>query len=301
MQAQTLETGQPVGTAPRSGQRQRPGWARLVLRQPAGLIGTLLLAAIVLCALLAFWLSPQDPTEQVLLDALLPPGPGHPLGTDELGRDILSRVLYGARASLEVGVVAVSVSAVLGTMLGQVAGFRGGRTDEIVMRIMDALLTFPALMLALIINTILGASLTNAIIAIAVVTLPGFARLARGATLATREQEFVQAARLLGASDTRVLGRHILPNILAPLIVNVSNQMSAAIITEGSLSFLGLGVQPPQPSWGSMLRTGYSYMDTNPLLAVAPGVAVMVTVLAFNFLGDALQEVFDPRLRNQRV
>jgi peptide/nickel transport system permease protein len=235
-----------------------------------------------------------------LLDALLPPSRMHPLGTDEFGRDVLSRVVYGARASLQVGLFAILASSVLGTAIGQIAGYRGGRLDEVLMRIMDALLSFPALMLALVINTILGTSLTNAIIAIAIVTLPGFARLARGSTLAARERDFVEAARTLGAGDGRILGRHILPNILAPLIVNASNQVSAAIVTEGSLSFLGLGVQPPTPSWGSMLRSGYGYMDTSPWLALAPGLALMITVLGFNFLGDALQDALDPRLRRQR-
>ena len=164
---------------------------------------------------------------------------------------------------------------------------------------MDALFAFPALLLALIINTILGNSLTNAIIAIAIVSTPGFARLARGSTLAIREREFVQAARALGAGDLRILGLHVLPNIAGPLIVNASNLMSAAIITEGSLSFLGLGVQPPTPSWGSMLRTGYGYLDTHPWLALAPGGATMIAVLAFNFVGDAIRDAVDPRLQER--
>ena len=201
-----------------------------------------------LAALLAPLIAPYDPAEQALLDALLPPSRAHPLGTDEFGRDILSRVVYGARASLVVGVVSVLASSLVGTLIGLVAGYRGGRVDEVLMRIMDALLSFPALMLALVINTILGTSLTNAIIAIALVTLPGFARLARGSTLETRAREFVLAARTIGAGDSRIIGLHILPNVLAPLIVNASTQVSAAIVTEGSLSFLGLGVQPPTPS-----------------------------------------------------
>jgi peptide/nickel transport system permease protein len=271
-----------------------------VLAQPSGVVGACIVVFAGFAAAFASVLAPYDPAEQVLLDALLPPSRMHPLGTDEFGRDVLSRVVYGARASLQVGLFAILASSVLGTALGQIAGYRGGRLDEVLMRIMDALLSFPALMLALVINTILGTSLTNAIIAIAIVTLPGFARLARGSTLAARERDFVEAARTLGAGDGRILGRHILPNILAPLIVNASNQVSAAIVTEGSLSFLGLGVQPPTPSWGSMLRSGYGYMDTSPWLALAPGLALMITVLGFNFLGDALQDALDPRLRRQR-
>jgi peptide/nickel transport system permease protein len=270
-----------------------------VLRQPAGAVGVPLVALICMCAVLAPVLAPYDPTRQSLLNALLEPSAEHPLGTDEFGRDILSRTIYGARVSLQVGVVAVVLSALAGTIIGQVAGYQGGRLDEVLMRLMDAAFAFPALVLALIINTILGNSLTNAIIAIAIVSTPGFARLARGSTLAVREREFVQAARTLGAGDARILGRHILPNIGAPLIVNASNLMSAAIITEGSLSFLGLGVQPPTPSWGSMLRSGYGYLDSHPWLAMAPMVATMITVLAFNFLGDAIRDAVDPRLRER--
>jgi len=274
---------------------------RELLRQPAGLVGTIVVALVVLCAIFAPLLTSYDPAAQSLLDALLPPSREHLLGTDEFGRDVLSRVIYGARASLAVGLISVVASSILGTLIGLVAGYRGGRVDEVLMRIMDALLSFPALMLALVINTILGTSLGNAIIAIALVTLPGFARLARGSTLETRAREYVLAARTVGAGDRRLVGFHILPNVLAPLIVNASNQISAAIVTEGSLSFLGLGVQPPTPSWGSMLRTGYGYMDTSPWLATAPGLALMLTVLGFNFLGDALQDMLNPRLRRRRA
>jgi ABC-type dipeptide/oligopeptide/nickel transport system permease subunit len=293
-------TGRPSHPAVQPRRAARTSPLRDMLTQPAGLVGTSIVTVVGLGAILAPALVAYDPTLQVLLDALLPPSREHLLGTDEFGRDVLSRVVYGARASLLVGLLAIVASSILGTLIGLVAGYRGGRVDEVMMRIMDALLSFPALMLALVINTILGTSLTNAIIAIAVVTLPGFARLARGSTLSTREREFVQAARALGAGDGRILAVHILPNILAPLIVNASTQVSAAIVTEGSLSFLGLGVQPPTPSWGSMLRTGYGYMDSSPWLAWAPGLALMVTVLGFNFLGDALQDALDPRLRRLR-
>ena len=274
--------------------RSSGSWVRRSIRS-RGLVGLVIVAVVAVAAISAPLLTPYDPAAQKLLDALQAPSRAHPLGTDEFGRDLLSRVIYGARASLEVGLLSVVVSALIGTALGQIAGYRGGRVDEVIMRLMDALFAFPALMLALVINVLLGASLTNAIVAIAVVTVPGFARLARGSTLVEREREFVLASRALGASDGRVLFRHILPNILAPLIINASTQVSSAIVTEGALSFLGLGVQPPTPSWGSMLRSGYSYMDTSPWLAVAPGLAVMVTVLGFNFIGDSLQDALDPR------
>lgn len=279
--------------------RTQPGPLRRILRQPSGAVGVPLAALLFGFAILAPALAPYDPARQVLLDSLLPPGADHLLGTDEFGRDILSRTLFGTQISLLVGVLAVVLSSLVGTILGQIAGYRGGWLDDVLMRVMDALFAFPALLLALIINTILGNSLTNAIIAIAIVSTPGFARLARGSTLAIREREFVQAARALGAGDLRILGLHVLPNIAGPLIVNASNLMSAAIITEGSLSFLGLGVQPPTPSWGSMLRTGYGYLDTHPWLALAPGGATMIAVLAFNFVGDAIRDAVDPRLRER--
>jgi peptide/nickel transport system permease protein len=291
--ASQADTALPNG-ASRAGQRPNP--LRQVLVQPTGTIGVSLSLLVVVFAVLAPVLSPYDPNAQSLLNALLPPDATHALGTDEFGRDVLSRVLYGTWVSLGVGLLAVVLSGVAGTVLGQFAGYHGGRFDEALMRIMDALFAFPALVLALVINTILGTSLTNAIVAIAIVSTPGFARLARGSTLAIREREFVEAARTLGAPTHRILSHHILPNILPPLIVNASNLMSAAIITEGSLSFLGLGVQPPTPSWGSMLRNGYGYLDTSPWLALAPGLAMMLIVLAFNFLGDAIRDALDPRL-----
>jgi peptide/nickel transport system permease protein len=281
--------------------RPRTSVYRQVLDQPTGRVGVFGALLVVMCAVLAPVLSPYDPTSQSLLNALLPPSSDHLLGTDEFGRDVLSRVIYGTQVSLAVGVLAVVLSALAGTILGQLAGYQGGRLDEALMRVMDALFAFPALVLALVINTILGTSLINAILAIAIVSTPGFARLARGSTLAVREREYIEAARTLGAPTHRILGRHILPNILPPLIVNASNLMSAAIITEGSLSFLGLGVQPPTPSWGSMLRNGYGYLDSSPWMALAPGLAMMLTVLAFNFLGDAIRDALDPQLGERQA
>jgi peptide/nickel transport system permease protein len=244
-------------------------------------------------------LAPYDPTRQVLADAILPPSSSHWLGTDEFGRDVLSRLIYGARASLSVGIVSVLLASVIGITIGQIAGYRGGLFDSILMRVMDALLSFPGLMLALIINSVLGSSLNNAIIAIAIVSIPTFARLARGETLSIRERDFVQAARALGASHNRILLRHTLPNILSPLLVHASNLVAAAIIVEGGLSFLGLGVQPPTPSWGSMLRSGYSYISTSPWLVLGPLFAIMITVLGFNLLSDTLQTLLDPSQRNR--
>jgi peptide/nickel transport system permease protein len=279
--------------------RRAPTLLGQIARQRLGGVGLVVVAIVAVCAIAAPLLAPYDPAEQILVDARRPPSLARLFGTDEFGRDVFSRVLYGARVSLQVGVTAVAISSVVGTLLGLLAGYRGGLLDEVLMRIMDGIYSFPALILALIINSILGSSLTNVIIAIAIVATPAFARLARGSTLALREREFVHAARTVGASTQRILGLHIVPNILGPLIVNATNQISGAIVTEGSLSFLGLGVQPPTPAWGSMLRAGYGFMDLAPWLALAPGLAITVTVLGFNFLGDAMRDALDPYLRER--
>jgi peptide/nickel transport system permease protein len=219
------------------------------------------------------------------------------LGTDELGRDTLTRVMFGAQASLEVGILAVGISLVLGSLLGLVAGYVRGPTDATLMRIMDGLLALPTLVLALAITAMLGPSLNNAMLAIGITGVPVFARLVRGQVLAVREQDFVQAARSLGAGHLRMIRRHILPNVSSPIVVQASLAMPTAILAEAGLSFLGLGVQPPTPSWGGMLNTAKGYLQQDAWLAVAPGVAIFVTVLGFNFLGDALRDALDPRLR----
>jgi len=301
VQAGTVTVDRAIPSRDATRAKRRTGLFARMLRQPGGSVGMLIIAIVTLAALLAPLIAPADPAHQVLKDAVLPPSPHHLLGTDEFGRDVFSRVIYGARASLRVGLTSVVLASLAGTLIGQFAGYRGGAIDTVLMRIMDALISFPALMLALVINALLGASLNNAIIAIAVVATPGFARLARGETLTIREREFVQASRALGASNGRILFRHILPNILASLIVNASNQVSAAVITEGALSFLGLGVQPPTPSWGSMLRAGYGYIDTSPWLVLGPLCAIMLTVLGFNFVSDALQNALDPGFRHRRA
>ncbi|HEY7909380.1 MAG TPA: ABC transporter permease, partial [Thermomicrobiales bacterium] len=215
-----------------------------------------------------------------------------------LGRDTLSRVIYGARISLEVGIIAVGISLVIGVLLGLIAGYTGGATDAIIMRIMDGLLAFPALVLALAITAMLGPSLSNVMLAIGITGIPSFARLVRGQVLTTKQLEYVQAAQSVGASDWRLMLRHILPNILAPIIVQASISVAAAILAEAGLSFLGLGIQPPTASWGSMLNVAKGYLSRTAWLAIAPGTAIFVTVLGFNFLGDAIRDVLDPRLRS---
>jgi peptide/nickel transport system permease protein len=267
-------------------------WRRL-----AGTIGVLVVGTLTLIALVGPALAPFDPTEQALDRMLQPPGRGHLLGTDDLGRDILSRLLYGARVSLGVGVAAVGLAFGLGGVLGLVAGYRGGWFDEILMRVLDGLLAFPAIVLALAITAVLGPSLGHAMIAIAIVGIPGFARLARGQVLTLRSREFVEAARALGARDVRLLARHIVPGMLAPVVVHASLRLAFAIVTEASLSFLGLGTQPPTPSWGAMLNAGREYLEMAPWMSLAPGAAIFLTTLGFNFLGDAIRDALDPTAR----
>ncbi len=255
---------------------------------------------LVFCAISANVIAPYDPvTDQTYAVANTGPSTAHFLGADYLGRDILSRVIFGARVSLLVGFVAVGIGIFAGVSIGLVAGFLGGSTESVLMRFTDAIWAFPALILALAITSALGSGIVNAMIAIGVVNIPAFARLARASTLSVREQDFVTAGRALGASNARIIARYVLPNIAAPIIIQASLLFGAAITTEAGLSFLGVGVQPPTPSWGGDLRTGYQYMAINPALAFAPGIAIFITVLACNFLGDALRAALDPRLSRE--
>ena len=275
---------------------RRVGWlARAVEPRGAG-VGLVVLLLVTLMALTADVIAPYNPSQIQPVGILLAPSVAHPLGTDAIGRDVLSRIVYGARASLLAGVVSVAVALVLGVIVGLVAGYNGGWIDDLFMRMVDALYSFPALLLALAITAILGPGLTNVMLAIGIVFTPAFARLVRGQTLSVRERDFVTAARVTGAGPLRILGAHIWPNVTAPIIVQASLQIAAAIVIEAGLSFLGLGVQPPTPSWGSMLKEGYQYMEQAPWLAFAPGVAIFLTVLAFNLFGDGLRHALDPRL-----
>jgi peptide/nickel transport system permease protein len=226
------------------------------------------------------------------------------LGTDELGRDILTRVIYGGRVSLQVGMISVGLALLFGVTLGLIAGYwSNSLADQIIMRVMDGLLSFPALVLAIAIVAALGSSregeIPKAVWAIGLVAIPAYARLTRGQVLSVREHDYILAARTVGAPDVRVMLRHILPNVTAPLIVQSSLGIAGAILTEAALSFLGLGVQPPTPSWGSMLSAGRGYLDIDPWLVIGPGSAIFLCVLGFNFLGDGIRDVLDPRMRNQ--
>jgi peptide/nickel transport system permease protein len=267
-------------------------------RQPLAAAGLALLAVFVLCAVFAPWLAPQAPAQIDLSARLISPGHGHWFGTDELGRDILSRTLYGARISLTVSVSVVSISLALGLLAGLAAGFYGGWTDMVLnIYVTNAFLALPGILLAIAFVAFLGPGLFNLILALSISGWVGYARLVRAQVMAVKEREFVEAARALGASDLRVLLRHILPNIVQPLLVQAAIGMAGAVLAEATLSFLGLGIPPPAPSWGSMLNDARSHLFDAPHVVVFPAIAVMLAVLSFNFVGDALRDYLDPRLR----
>jgi len=284
-----------------AGSRRRGGWSKMVrtlLGSRTALFGLVLSVLLLLAAILAPRIAPYRPDEIHPIDSLMAPSARYWLGTDDLGRDILSRIIFGARVSLMVGTIAIGIAAAAGVSLGLVAGFLGGRVDGLIMRVMDALLAFPAILLAIALMAVLGPSLENAMIAIGIISIPAFARITRANVLSLREQEFVEAARALGGGGLYLALVVILPNCLSPIIVQASLGVGNAILVEAALSFLGLGVQPPEPSWGSMLAFGRSLLGQAPWYATFSGLAIFVTVLALNFLGDGLREALDPRLRS---
>lgn len=260
---------------------------------PAGLA---ILATVLFCALFAGVIAPYPPNEQDYTALTERPSAHHLLGTDDIGRDVLSRVIYGSRVSLEVGIIAVGIALSFGVSFGLIAGYAGGKLGTVIMRVMDSIQAFPSLILALAITAALGPSIRNAMIAIGVTSMPLIARLTRGQTLSVREREYVTAARVLGGSSTRIIVKHVFPNITSPIIVQGTLLIASAIVTEAALSFLGVGARPPTATWGSMLRTGSQLLEHAPWLAFAPGIAIFVTVLAFNFVGDGLRRALDPRL-----
>ncbi|MEA2661567.1 MAG: peptide/nickel transport system permease protein, partial [Chloroflexota bacterium] len=270
---------------------------RRLLGDPAGLTGAILVVLALVAAVLAPVLSPHAPDAMNQQSQLKGPSLTFLLGTDELGRDLLSRMLWGARVSLQVAVIAVTVSGIIGVAIGLAAGFFRGPLDGLLMRVMDIIFAFPAILLALTMMAVLGSELRNLILAIAIVYIPSFARVARASTLVVGSELYVEAARSVGAGNLRLMLRHIVPNITAPLVVQFTVGFAYAILIEAALSFLGLGVQPPTPSWGNMLFTGKTYMEISPWLVLAPGTAIMLTVLGFNLLGDGLRDALDPRLR----
>lgn len=275
-------------------------WA-IVLRQlrrnRGALVGLAIMILMVFMAVAAPWIAPYDPLEQVIQDALKPPSAEHWFGADDVGRDILSRIMYGAQISLRVGLISVTIAGTIGTLLGIMAGFYGGWLDTIIMRFIDILLAFPGLLLALTVIAILGPGLFNVMIAVGIGGIPSYTRVARGTTLSVRERDYVMSARVAGCNDGRIMFRYILPNVLPPLIVLATIGVAGAILTASGLSFLGLGAQPPTPEWGAMLTNGRTYLRQAWWFAAFPGLAIMITVLAINMFGDGLRDALDPRLR----
>lgn len=259
--------------------------------------GLVIIFILLVTAIFAPWLAPYDPYEQQLEETLLHPSWDHLLGTDTLGRDTFSRIIYGSRNSLMVGIIAIGIAATIGMTMGLAAGYFGGWVNSLSMRFVDALMCFPMILLALVIAAVLGNGLRNVMIALGIAMLPGYARLMCAQVLAVKENDYILAARTVGTRSLRTIFRHILPNCLPPLIVLVTMQMGAAILTEAGLSFLGIGIEPPGAAWGTMVNDGRSDLLTNPLLSTAPGVAIMLVVFAFNMVGDGLRDALDPRLR----
>jgi peptide/nickel transport system permease protein len=272
-------------------------WRRLK-RNRAAIVGGIIVLLFVATAILAPWLSPYHPNEGDLTKRLKAPDREHLLGTDPLGRDLLSRVIYGARISLQIQLVAVVIAMVVGIILGMVGGYYGGTFDHLIMRLMDILLAFPGIFLAIAIIAVLGPGLTNLMLAAGIYSIPQFARIVRGSVLSLKEKEFVEAAKAVGEKDFNILFRYLLPNSMAPIIVQTTLRMATVLLTASGLSFLGLGVQPPTAEWGAMLSNARAYLITAPHVATVPGLAIMLVVMGFNLFGDGLRDSLDPRLRD---
>jgi peptide/nickel transport system permease protein len=275
------------------------GETRLALRRfarrRAAVVGAVYLVLLVAGAVLAPAVAPYDPIKQDLSHMLSAPSSAHLLGTDDLGRDVLTRLLYGARLSLGAACLAVAIATLAGVPIGLVAGYLGGAIDDALMRVVDALQAFPALILAMAIAAALGPGLFNVMVAVGIVYTPRFARLVRGQVLSLREEPFVESARAAGATHARVLARHVLPNVVAPIVVQVSIGVAFALLAETALSFLGVGIKPPEPSWGTDVGRGYRFMRLAPWLVFMPGTTILLTALAFNLVGDGIRDAFDPR------
>lgn len=285
-----------VEAAPLSGLAH---FAERLFRRPLPRIAFVLLLIIALAAAFAPWISPYDPIKPDFTAARQPPSPAHILGTDDIGRDILARILFGARVSLAAALIPLSISIIVGVPLGLLSGLLKGWADDIIMRFLDALMAFPRIVLIIAIAGLLGPSLMNALLAIGFVGIAPLARLTRGLTLSASEEDYALAARAIGASRWRIMFAHILPNITAAIIVTVSLDIGGIILAEATLSFLGLGIQPPNPSWGSMVAVGNRYLQTAPWISLVPGTAIFLTVMSVNLLGDGLRDALDPYLRNR--
>lgn len=278
----------------------RTPWSMMLKRfkkNKRAMVGLWMVVVFVLVALSAPWIAPYDPYEQNMQQMLESPSLAHPFGTDEFGRDILSRIIYGAQISLMIGIVGVFIAVVLGVTLGTISGYFGGFLDSLIMRIMDIFMAFPSFLLALAIVSVLGPGMVNVMIAIGIFAVPNFARIARSAVIAVKNKEYIEAAEAMGASHTRIIFKHIIPNSLAPIIVLSTMRIATAILTAAGLSFLGMGAQPPTPEWGAMLSTGREYLRASPHVSTIPGLAIMFMVLSFNMLGDGLRDALDPKMK----
>ncbi|SFP58451.1 nickel transporter permease [Salibacterium halotolerans] len=267
-------------------------------KNKAAMAGGILILFFILVAVIGPYFVPYTAAEQNVLNKLQGPSAEHWFGTDQLGRDIFSRIVHGMSITLYIGFFSVFIAAIFGVIIGIVAGYYGGKIDTILMRLMDVLLAFPGILLALAVVTILGASLNNVILAVAVFSVPAFARIVRGSTLAVKELEYIDAVRALGAGDSRIIFRHILPNVFSPIIVQATLRIATAILTAAGLSFLGLGAQPPKPEWGAMLSDGRNYIFEAGHVALFPGLAIVIVVLAFNIFGDGLRDALDPKMKS---
>jgi peptide/nickel transport system permease protein len=270
---------------------------KVMFQRQVVIAGIVITIATIIVAIIAPWIAPYDPIKQDLDSMRQKPSAAHLLGTDEYGRDVMSRLIFGTRISLLVGVVAVCIAGVLGMFLGLLAGYFSGWVNAVIMRFIDALLALPPMVLMLAIAALLGGGLNNVLIALGISMMPTYCRLMCGQILALKSSDYVIAARSIGASNPRIMFQHLLPNSFPPLLVLLTTNLGTAIIMEASLSFLGIGISPPTPTWGSMVNSGYPYLLTNPLLSIAPGLAIMLVVLAINMVGDGLRDALDPRLR----
>lgn len=275
----------------------REVWVRLKMNK-AAMVGLFIIVLLVFCAIFADVIAPYGLDDQDLKNTFQPPSSEHLMGTDNFGRDILSRIIYGSRISLQVGFISVGIAIIVGGSLGAIAGFYGGKMDNVIMRLMDILLAIPSILLAISIVAALGPGLRNVMIAVGIGSIPTYARIVRASVLSLRDQEFIEAARAIGANDFRIIVKHIIPNSMAPLIVQGTLGVASAILSAAGLSFIGLGIQPPTPEWGAMLSSGRQYLRDYPHITTFPGLAIMITIFGLNLLGDGLRDALDPRLKS---